>query len=87
MDSRLVASCSVLVLGAETRIYQYQTKSLLQVYDARYSRAEDVMTASLSSRTQQVLAVDVSELDIKLVTATEGMKLFGLVYKKTSGLT
>ncbi len=44
------------------------------------------MTASLSSRTQQVLAVDISELDTKLVTATEGTKLFGLVYKKTSGM-
>ncbi len=54
---------------------------------ARYSRAEDVMTASLSSCIQQVLAVDVSELDTKLVTATGGMKLFGLVYKKTSGTT
>ncbi len=44
------------------------------------------MTASLSSRTQQVLAVDISELDTKLVTATEGTKLFGLVYMKTSGM-
>ena len=32
----------------------------------RYSRAEDVMTASLSSRTQQVLIVDISQLDTKL---------------------
>ncbi len=32
-----------------------------KVYFARYGRAEDVMTASLSSRTQQVLAVDISE--------------------------
>ena len=52
-----------------------------------YSRAEDVMTASLSSRTQQVLAVDISELDTKLVIAKQGMKLFGLVYKKRSGTT
>jgi len=44
------------------------------------------MTASLSSRTQQVLAVDISELDTKLVTATEGNKLFGLVYMNTSGM-
>ncbi len=44
------------------------------------------MTASLSSRTQQVLAVDISELDTKLVTATEGNKLFGLVYKNASGM-
>jgi len=46
----------------------------LAVYElkpARYSTAEDVLTASLSSRTQQVLAVDMSELDTKLVTAME----------------
>ncbi len=39
------------------------------------------MTASLSSRTQQVLAADISEMDKKLITATEGNKLFGLVCK------
>jgi hypothetical protein len=44
------------------------------------------MTASLSSQAQQVLAVDISELDIKLVTGKEGNKLFGLVYKKISGM-
>ena len=33
--------------------------------------AEDVMTASMSSRTQQVRAVNISELDTKLVTATQ----------------
>ncbi len=59
---------------------------MCKLYPARYGRAEDVMTASLSSRTQQVLAVDISELDTKLVTATEGNKLFGLVYKNTSGM-
>ena len=46
---------------------------------ARYGRAEDVVTASLSSCTQQVLAVDVSELDTKLVTAMRRHKLFGLL--------
>jgi len=44
------------------------------------------MTASLSSCTQQVWAVDISELDIKLVTAMQGNKLFGLVYKNMSGM-
>ncbi len=44
------------------------------------------MTASLSSRTQQVLAVDISELDTKLGTATECNKLFGLVYQSTSSM-
>ncbi|KAL0027879.1 hypothetical protein WJX77_012618 [Trebouxia sp. C0004] len=34
---------------------------------------------------ETVLAVDVSELDTKLVTAKEGDKLYGIVYKNTSG--
>ena len=46
----------------------------------------ELKTASLSSRTQQVLAIDISEMDTKLVTATEGNKLFGLVCKNTSGM-
>ncbi len=37
------------------------------------------MTASLSTCTQPVLAVDISELDTELVTAAEGNKLSGLV--------
>ena len=56
---------------------------------ARYGRAEDVMTASLGSCTQQVLAVDVSELDTKLVTAMRRHKLFGLfglVYQSISSM-
>ncbi len=36
------------------------------------------MTASLSSHIQQVLVVDISEVDTKLVAANEGTKLFGL---------
>jgi len=60
--------------------------AVCKLYPARYGRAEDVVTASLSSRMQQVLAVGTSELDTKLVTATEGTKLFGLVYKNTSGM-
>ncbi len=36
------------------------------------------MTASLSSRTPQVLAVDILELDIQLVIAMEVNKLVGL---------
>jgi len=53
---------------------------------ARYGRAEHVMTDGLSSCTQKVLVVDISELDTKLVTATKGNKLFGLVYRNTSGM-
>ncbi len=55
-----------------------------KLYPTRYNRAEDIMTASLSSRTQQILVVDISELDIKLATAKQGM--FGLVYNNTSGM-
>ncbi len=60
--------------------------AVCKLYSARYGRGEGVMPASLSSRTQQVLAVDISELDTKLVTATEGTKLFGLVYKNKTGM-
>ena len=60
--------------------------AVCKLYPARYDRVEDVMTASLSSRTQQVLAVDISKLDTKLVTAKEGTKLFGLVYKNTADM-
>ena len=60
--------------------------AVCKLYPARYGRAEDVMTTSPSSHIQQVLAVDISELDTKLVTAKEGTKLFGLVYKNTAGM-
>ena len=53
---------------------------------ARYSRTEGVMTVSLSSCTQQVLAVNFSELDTKVVTATEGNKPSGLVYNSMFGM-
>jgi len=71
------------VINADAEVLRL---AVCKLYPARYGRAEDVMTASLSSRTQQVLAVDISELDTKLVTATEGNKLFGLVYMNTSGM-
>ncbi len=35
------------------------------------------MTASLSSRTQQVLAVDISEMDTKLITAMRETSCLG----------
>jgi len=71
------------VINADAEVLRL---AVCKLNPARYGTAEDVMTASLSSRTQQVLAVDISELDTKLVTATEGNKLFGLVYKNTSGM-
>ena len=57
--------------------------AVCKLYRARYGRADDVMTVSLSSCTQQVLAVDMSQLDPKLVTAMERHKLFGLVQART----
>ena len=44
------------------------------------------MTVSLSSCTQQVLAVSFSELDTKVVTATKGNKLSGLVCNSMFGM-
>ncbi len=44
------------------------------------------MTASLRSRKQQALAIHISELDTKVVTATECNKLIGLVYQSTSSM-
>jgi len=80
-------ACSQLqflrVIDADAEVLRL---AVCKLYRARYGTAEDVMTASLSSRTQQVLAVDISELDTKLVTTTERHKLFGLVYKNTSGM-
>ena len=79
-------ACSLQQLLQVIKTAQVGSTVVCKLYPARYGRVEDVMTASLSSRTQQVLAVDISELDTKLVTATEGNKLFGLVYKNTSGM-
>jgi len=59
---------------------------VLQAIPGRSGRAEDVVTAGLSRRTQQVLAVDILKLDTKLVAAMAGNKLFGLVYKNMSGM-
>ncbi len=50
------------------------------------STPEDVMIISLSSRTQQVLAVDFSGLDTKLVTAMERNKLAELVFNRMFGM-
>ncbi|DBA87963.1 TPA: hypothetical protein ACH3X1_004948 [Trebouxia sp. C0004] len=66
--------------------------AVCKLYPARYGlpdmrSTEDIMTAKFQSQNAQtVLAVDVSELDTKLVTAKEGDKLYGIVYKNTSGM-
>lgn len=44
-------------------------------------------TASLNNQAAlEVLAVDISELDTKLVTAKEDSKLYGMVFCNTSGM-
>ena len=74
------------VLAGHQKCAGRQCTVVCKPYPARYGRAENVMTASLSSRIQQVLVVTTSKLDTKLFTAPEGTKQFGLVYKNTSGM-
>ena len=80
--NRTQKACSLQQILRIIRSAQVGSTLVCKLYPARYGQAEDVMTASLSSRTQQTLAVDISELDSKLVTATEGSK-FGLVCCKS----
>ena len=61
--------------------------AVCRLYPAEYGRAEDVMTASLNSQAQQMLAVGISELHTMLVTGKEGSTLFGLVNNTMSGMT
>jgi len=66
--------------------------AVCKLYAASYGlpnmrATEDIMTASVQgTQPESVLAVDISSLDTKLVTAKEGNKLFGLVYRNTSGM-
>ena len=66
--------------------------AVCELYAASYGlpgmrATEDIMTASLqSSQPRRVLAVDISSLDTKLVTAKDDNKLFGLIYQNTSGM-
>ena len=46
---------------------------------------EDFIVARLSGRAE-TMAVDISALDTKLVTAKSGNKLYGMVYGNTSGM-
>ena len=51
----------------------------------------DVMVATLSTagedRVYEVSTVDIAQLDTKLVAAKDSGKLFGIVYRNTSGMT
>ncbi|DBB05418.1 TPA: hypothetical protein ACH3X1_012384 [Trebouxia sp. C0004] len=59
--------------------------AVCKVYAARYrSSSTDIMSASLNM--PKTLAVEVSELDTKLVTVKEGNTLYGMVYSNTSGM-
>ena len=64
-------------------------------YPAKYvipgmHATQDIMTASLNNQAalEVVLAVDISELDTKLVIAKEDSKLqlYGMVFCNTSGM-
>ena len=84
--SRTQRACSLQQFLRVIRNAQVGSTLVCKLYPARSGRAEDVVTAGLSCRTQQVLAVDILKLDTKLVTAMAGSKLCGLVYKNPSGM-
>ena len=49
---------------------------------------QDIMSASLGNeQAHKFLAVDISELDTKSVTAQTNDKLYGIVYGNTSGMS
>ncbi len=60
--------------------------AVCKLIPAKYEDGEDILIANLASPAQPVLAIDIAELDTKLVTAREDQKLFGMVYKNTSGM-
>ena len=64
-ESMLIAA-ALAAINADAEVLRSAVRKL---YPARYGRAEDVVIVSLSSRTQQVLAIRNAELDTKLVTA------------------
>ncbi|DBB15671.1 TPA: hypothetical protein ACH3X3_003920 [Trebouxia sp. C0006] len=64
-ESMLIAA-ALAAINADAEVLRLAVRKL---YPARYGRAEDVVIVSLSSRTQQVLAIRNAELDTKLVTA------------------
>ena len=66
--------------------------AVCRLYAASYGLSNmratwDIMAASLqSTQDLPVMAVDISSLDTKLVTAKENKKLYGMVYGNTSGV-
>ena len=61
--------------------------AVCKLIPAKYGHCKDILTVKLASSMQQVLAMDIAELDTKLVTAAENDRLFGLVYKTTFGMS
>lgn len=67
--------------------------AICKVFPATYGvpqmrSTQHIMSASLSNKqAHQTLAVDISELDTKLVTAQTNNKLYGIVYGNTSGMS
>ena len=73
---------------------------MCRLYPATYGlpgvrTSEDIMSASLGSQqfmiissapAMEVIAVEVSELDTKLVTAKHDSRLYAMVYGNTSGM-
>ena len=65
---------------------------MCRLYAASYGLSNvratrDIMAASLqSTQDLPVMAVDISSLDTKLVTAKENNKLYGMVHENTSGM-
>lgn len=68
--------------------------AVCKVYPATYGlpgmrATQDILSASLGLGNQQeieTLAVDISELDTKLLTAKDDSKVYGIVYGNTSGM-
>ena len=70
--------------------------AVCKLYPAKYGipgmhATQDIMTASLNNQAAlEVLAVDISELDTKLVTAKEDsnykLQLYGMVFCNTFGM-
>lgn len=66
--------------------------AVCRLYAASYGLSimcatRDIMAASLqSTQPLPVVAVDISSLDTKLVTAKENNKLYGMAYGNTSGM-
>ncbi len=66
------------VINADAEVLRL---AVCKLNPAIYGRDEDVMTACLSSRTQQILIAVT-----KLITTVERSTLSGLVYKNSSGM-